>query len=201
MENYETASNLLDIVLSNTFSRASLFHRLNLTREFLEYQYFKPHENNNLTYLLNEFIDLKRENRDEFTALFAWNAPFFNKFDLKNFYGLLEKIENEARKLPSAILHIPFPEPPYEISKLCDWFRMNVHPKFVIDTRFDRKLIGGCAIDYKGVHYDFSLRYFLEKNKASIKAVIEDYLNKPDELRGKVRASRISPMTSNQNGT
>lgn len=167
---------LLEIILSNTYSRQSLKHRLNLTREFLEFHFFSPHENQNLIYLLNRFVDQKKEGRDEFNALYTWGNDFFDSLKRENFYDYLEKISQAAREIPEAILYLPFMPPIYEEPKLCGWFRENVKPRFLISVKFNRNLIGGCALVWKGVYYDFSLRYYLTKSRVTIKKVVEEYL-------------------------
>ncbi len=168
---------MLETIIANTYTRNSLAHRLDLAKGFLEYYFFQGHENRNLIYLLNEYINLKKENRDEFNAMVAWSYPFFNQVNKSNFYGVLSRLETAMKALDGATIYLPIILPPYEHPKLCGWFRANVHPRFIIDLRFDRSLIGGCAIVYKGVYHNFSLRYFLERDKPAIKSVVEEYLS------------------------
>ena len=171
---------LLTIFLANTLTKDSAQHRLSLTKEFLEYYFFTKHENQNLIYLLNKFINEKKENRDEFNALFTWGYHFFDLFTKKNMYNLLTELENRVRDLPTAVVYLPFVLPVYALPKLSAWFRTNVHPNFIIDLKSDRDLIGGCAIVWKGTYHDFSLRYFLSIKKAAVKKIVDDFLP-PDQ--------------------
>lgn len=177
---------LLTNFLSNTFTQDSAQHRLALTKEFLEYYFFTSHENQNLTYLLNKFINEKNENRDEFNALFGWGYRFFESFNRDNLYQLLATLESEVKNLPIAILYLPIVLPIYHLPRLSGWFRRNIRPNFLLDIKFDRDLIAGCAIVWQETYYDFSLRYFLNLNKPAIKKIIEDYLPKTEAAQAEI---------------
>ena len=166
---------LLEVILANTFTVSDFNHRLSLLKGFLEYQFFKPHENLNLFYLLNEFINSNKELRDEFNALSGWGQSFYDSFNKINFYQLVSSLEKEVSSSPTVTLYLPFVPRLYEVPKLASWFRQNVHPQTMIDIKLDRRLIGGTAIVWKGNYYDFSLRYYLAKSKESILKVIAGY--------------------------
>lgn len=169
---------LLETILTNTYTKADLEHRLGLLKEFLEFQFFKPHQNLNLTYLLNDFINEKKEPRDEFNALFAWGFDFFNRFKEQNLYENLKEIGAQSLELPVVEMFLPIVLPIYEVPKLGNWLRENVSKNILVDLRLDPKLIGGCALAWKGTYRDFSLRFYIEKRKESVQKVIEDYLDK-----------------------
>ena len=166
----------LATILTNTYTRTTLNGRLSLLRQFLEYRYFTAHASPNLFFLLNEFFNQKGLSRDEFNALLAWDYPFYATFNRQNFYGAVEALEEEARKLPEVVLFLPFSPTIYEIPKLCGWVRQNVSPRTILNVKFDGSLIGGCSVVWKGVYHDFSLKYYLQKSKPAIKQVVEDYL-------------------------
>lgn len=165
---------ILETILSNTFDKISLNHRLNLLKGFLEYQFFSPHENTNLIYLLNQYFTLKRESRDDFNALVSWDNEFFNSFDQKNLYRNFNKISQEVLDLPTVTVYLPFRPSIYEIPRLGGWFRKNVSPKAIMDVKSDKSLIGGCALIWKGIYRDFSLRFYIEKNKVKLTKVVSD---------------------------
>lgn len=168
---------LLLTVLTNTFAKNSLQHRLKLLREFLEFKYFTPHKNDNLIFLLNEFFINRQESRDEFNALNAWGYDFYNQFSRENFYQKLNEINQVSQTLPEVAVYLPVELPIYDIPKLGTWFRTNVNDRAIIDIKFDRTLIGGCALAFGGNYQDFSLRYYLEKNKEAVRKLIEDFLS------------------------
>ena len=167
---------LLDTILTNTYSTADLQHRLTLLREFLEDFFFTPHEHPNLIFLLNKFFVRKNESRDEFNALNAWGYSFYSQFNRENLYPTLEAIEKSAESLPTVTLFLPFVPPMYEVPKLGKWLRSNVDPRALMEIKTDIQLIGGCAVSYRGVYRDYSLRYYLQKSKPAILKVIGEYL-------------------------
>lgn len=166
----------LKTILSNTYSRTSLKSRLSLLRDFLEFQFFSPHANPNLFYLINEYFLAKNISRDEFNAFMTWDYSFFNQFSKESFYAQLQHLEEEATKMPLIRLFLPFNPPVYEVPKLGIWFRENIAEDILVDIKLDPNLIGGCALVWKDVYHDFSLRYYLEKNKAAVKNEIERFL-------------------------
>lgn len=182
---------LLTTILGNTFRQSDLKHRLVLLRQFLEFRFFKAHKNENLVFQLNEFFVSKKESRDEFNALNSWGYSFFSQFNKENSYKNLDAIEVAVQTLPVMTVYLPLELPIYEIPKLGAWLRLNVADNLIFDLKIDRALIGGCALAYRGNYRDFSLKFYLEKNKAAVKRVIEDYL----ELKLKVQ--RVNqPQTS-----
>lgn len=167
---------LLDTILTNTYSTADLRNRLTLLREFLEDYFFTPHEHPNLIFLLNEFFVRKDESRDEFNALNAWNYSFFSQFTKENCYATIEALEKASANLPVVTLFLPFSPTLYEIPRLGKWLRSNVDQKVLMEVKTDVSLIGGCAVSYKGIYQDYSLKYYLLKSKEAILKVIGDYV-------------------------
>lgn len=179
---------LLETILTNTYTKEDLQHRLTLLREFMEYQFFKPHEKTNVVYLLNEFIDQKKESRDEFNALNAWDYPFYSRFNKENVYENLKEIEKEAEKLPVITIYLPFNLPIFEAPKLGKWLRANIDPKILAEIKSDPSLIGGCSLVYKGEYRDLSLRFYIEKHKEAIRKVLESYLERKEGVAAQARA-------------
>lgn len=170
-------NNLLTTILTNTYTQSDLNHRLGLLKGFLEFWYYQPHEKTNFLFLLNEFFTRGEESRDEFNALNFWGPNFYGEFSKENLYQLLNQIKKEAEALPTVTIFLPFVPPIYEIPKLGEWFRQNVSLAAVIDVKSDPRLIGGCALARRGVYQDFSLRYYIEKNRPAVLKVIADYVS------------------------
>lgn len=173
---------LLDIVLTNTYAIADLKNRLTILREFLEDYFFTPHEHPNLIFLLNEFFVRKDESRDEFNALNAWGYGFYSQFTKENLYQTLDSIEKSADELPTVTLFLPFAPTLYETPRLGKWLRSNVDPRSLMEVKTDISLIGGCAVSYKGIYRDYSLKYYLLRSKAAILKVIGDYVRPTGEV-------------------
>jgi F0F1-type ATP synthase delta subunit len=161
--------NLLETILGNTYTKTDLQHRVTLLREFLEYQFFKPHDKVNLVYLLNEFINTKGELRDEFNALMAWDFSFYSQFNKENVYNVLEQIEKESEKLPVVTIYLPFVLPIFETPKLGNWLRKNIASNVIAEIKTDATLIGGCSVVWNGEYRDFSLRSRMGKHKGTVK--------------------------------
>lgn len=165
----------LKTILSNTYTKSSLLSRISLLRNFLEFQYFLPHEKQNLFFLLNEYITDENISRDELNALTAWDYPFYDQFTPNNLYLTLKNLGTEALRLDLVTVFLPFYASIYEVPKLGTWFRKEINEEIILDIKVDVSLIGGCALSWKGVYHDFSLRYYLEKNKNKINSMLNDY--------------------------
>ncbi|MEK7611421.1 MAG: hypothetical protein AAB486_03575 [Patescibacteria group bacterium] len=173
---------LLETILTNTYSTADLRNRLTLLREFLEDYFFTPHEHPNLIFLLNEFFVKKDESRDEFNALNAWGYGLYSQFTKENLYPALDSIEKSAADLPTVTLFLPFAPTPYETPRLGKWLRSNVDPRALMEVKIDISLIGGCAVSYKGIYRDYSLKYYLLRSKVAILKAIGDYVRPGVEI-------------------
>jgi hypothetical protein len=173
---------LLETILTNTYSTADLRNRLTLLREFLEDYFFTPHEHPNLIFSLNEFFVRKEESRDEFNALNAWGYGFYSQFTKENLYPTLDSIEKNGMSLPTVTLFLPFAPMLYETPRLGKWLRSNVNPRALMEVKIDVSLIGGCAVSYKGIYRDYSLKYYLLRSKAAILKVIGEYVRPAGEV-------------------
>ncbi len=167
---------LLTTILTNTYATKDFAHRVNLLQEFLESFFFQPHEHPNLIFLLNDFFVKKDESRDEFNALNAWSYPFYNQFNAQNLYPLLAHLRQAADNLPVVTLFVPFSPELYEVPRLGKWFRANVGPTVLMEIKTDPRLLGGCALSWKGIYKDFSMRYYLQKSRTAILKVIGEYV-------------------------
>ncbi len=59
------------------------------------------------------------------------------------------------------------------------WLREHLkNPELLFDVKIDSSLIGGCAISYKGVYRDYSLKARIAANKANLMEEFRGYLRK-----------------------
>jgi F0F1-type ATP synthase delta subunit len=62
-----------------------------------------------------------------------------------------------------------------EIAKIAGWFRTNVRKDMILEVKIDANVTGGCALIWNNTYYDFSLRYFMRKERAGIVSMLNAY--------------------------
>lgn len=112
----------------------------------------------------------------------AWvnslGEDFLKTFSPTNLDVTLEKLSQDIKILPHLTIFVPFDMPDTEVNKIGIWLRTNTKQKFVFETKIDPDLIGGCALSYKGIYKDYSLRVSIEENKQQIRENLNSYLKK-----------------------
>ncbi len=74
---------------------------------------------------------------------------------------------DEIKAIEPLYFYLPFELPEEEILKISSKLRRDYGKQFLIETRVDPQLLGGCALSYKGVYKDYSLKDRLNKTKIS----------------------------------
>lgn len=157
-------NNPVDLFLQNTYSLSQVRIRLLVLKSYLSQRFFHAP-----TISLSE------------SDLFFVNSlgeDFFKQFSPTNLDASLEKLSQDVKALPHLIIFVPFDIPEEDVNKIGIWLRTNTKQKFVFETKIDPDLIGGCALSYKGIYKDFSLRLKIEENKQKIKENLNSYLKK-----------------------
>lgn len=113
-------------------------------------------------------------------ALDGW----FEHFDKKildevtnsNFSQINEYIENFLSGTNLIAIYFVFVPGDPQLKEVGDWLRENLkNPKLIFDVKIDPSLIGGCAIVYKGVYKDYSLRSKITANKGKLMEEFRKY--------------------------
>lgn len=115
----------------------------------------------------------------------ALDKHWLESFDPKLFLGVTNDQFNSIKLYidvfinntpPLSIYFVFLPEPP-QIKEVGDWLRKNLNnPKLIFDIKVDPSLIGGCAVVYKGVYRDYSLKAKISEHKEEIMGEFRKYL-------------------------
>lgn len=90
----------------------------------------------------------------------------------------LKTLKKEILTLPEVKLIIAFEPPITFISKVYDLIQNSMKEKIVLDIIFDRQVIGGAIIIYRGKYIDFSFRRVFNSELDKTRDEILDILNK-----------------------
>lgn len=156
-------SDIVEIILKDTFTLPKLNKRVRILRSFLE----------------NRLFASDRQTSFEETDL-AWlknlGEPFLDQFNQKNIYEILTETEDKIKKLAPLIIYLPFPVNDQSEVQIGSYMRKLFPNIYLFDPKFDPNLIAGCAFSWKGVLKDYSLRARVEEKKAEVLSGFKKYL-------------------------
>lgn len=141
-------SNLLNLILSNTFTPAQALNKLHQLKKKAVAVFFqvspKPDP------ILPQYI-----NRD-------------------NVYQVFEAAEKEIKAIPALVIYLPIELPSEQLIILGNYVRKffnNDH--FLIEVKLDPTLLAGPAFVWQGIYKDYSIRQKLLENHQAILEIIK----------------------------
>src|SRR3989338_3041485 len=168
--------------LTTTFTKNQALRRLRLAKELLELLFFQGANPDDFE---NTFNKLKAKYSPYFVGqegleedvkfIYTLGPNFFKNFSTVNINdqtALLEKSINDTKNI---LMYLPFELPEDQVIVLGGWFKKNLGEDTLFEINYDPELIGGCAISYKGIYKDFSLRAKVDENKVKILEVLGGY--------------------------
>jgi F0F1-type ATP synthase delta subunit len=95
----------------------------------------------------------------------------------ENFHAVNEYIDNFISNATTLSIYFVFIPDHAQVKEIGEWLRTSLNnPKLIFDVKIDPSLIGGCAIAYKGVYKDYSLKARIEANKEKLMEEFRRYL-------------------------
>lgn len=86
-----------------------------------------------------------------------------------DFVRITQYLEDFMRTQEALAIYFVFMPERAQIKEVGEWLRLNLkHPRQIFQIKVDPTLIGGCAIAYKGVYKDYSLRSKIANNKSRL---------------------------------
>ncbi len=155
---------LLGIFLANTYSTYQARTRLLVLKQHLETRFFNKAQGS--------------QDPANITWLQSLGEDFFHEINQMNAYQVLGNLEKEIKKMSTLTLFIAFSMPDEEVNRLGVWLRMVMitRPNLLLEIKIDPNLLAGCALSWKGIYRDYSLRQRIETNKEKIIANLKNYL-------------------------
>lgn len=157
-------NDLLNAILTNTYSLTQLKHRLNILKTYLVKAFFGE----------TEQLPLSRE---DLTWLNSLPEQIYQKFNKDNVYQIFDELQQLSSKLTPLTIYLTFDPDDATLAQIAGYVRkVFANPFLIIDTKFDPKLIAGCSLAWKGVLKDYSLRSRIEEKKMEILANFKKFL-------------------------
>jgi hypothetical protein len=172
---------ILNKLINESATRIQALRRLRILREFVNYRMFDGNVQKDISSLLSSFkkayLDrskkeesslIQKENEKDINFLEELDPKIFDQFNSFNITDNLKKLEAQIYAAKTVFLFIPFDMPNKEVGQLSSWVKGNFGDETLLDFKYDHTLIGGCAISYKGVLKDFSVKALINQRKPEI---------------------------------
>lgn len=158
-------------MLQNTYTTDDLVERLGLMRIYYNKRLFVGGENSTLKEVIQNECD-----EHTFLSLEAW-VKVFEKENIQPLvvFEALDTVQEDLGGVPAVTLYVPVRFSHEQIERFGVWFRENVQPNILLSLHIDPRATGGCSFIWNNIFYDFSLKYFIEKQKEDIVATFDKY--------------------------
>lgn len=162
-------TNLLEVILSNTFTKNQAEKKIIVLKNFLL---------NNIFAISKKKVSSEAITDNPKLALWVENLDksVLSSVTPQNIYEIFEKMETEVKAIEPLVLYLPYELPEEEINQIGTTLRKDYGPKFLIEISIDPNLIAGCALSYKGIYKDYSVRQKITDNKQEILAIFKNYV-------------------------
>ena len=154
---------ILDKILINTYTMASLKRRLKALKSRLSEQFFGGDTNKEMVI-------------EETNWLNTYGVQFLSDFQKETFYQSIGKIEQLVNLIKPLTIYISFPADEESIKNIGIKVRETYSQKVVIDLKYDPDLIGGCAFIWNGVYRDYSIRNTLKLDREKLLESFKSFL-------------------------
>lgn len=158
-------NDILNTILETTYSLTQLKHRVRLLKSYLEKAIFSA--------------QAKEENANQADLNWLNSLPdnFFKNFNKDNIYQIFQILEPQIAKLPVLIIYLAFEADDQVLSQLGPMVRKTQqNPHLLIDVKVDPDILAGCALSWKGMYKDYSLRAKIEEKKSEIMENFKQFL-------------------------
>lgn len=168
---------VLQKIISNTFTKQDFYARLAVVEECLEKALFTSETETDTTHRTALITDFARQTgRGDMAAFIeGWGDDVLNSFTASDLYLQMEELKSSVESLPTLVLYAPVLLKNEDMVDVGKWSREQFDPRVMIDLMVDPKALGGCAFVWEGEYYDYSLNYFFNKKEAEIVELIRSY--------------------------
>lgn len=169
------SGDILERVLSNTYSMSDAYRRLLVLEDMLQRLLFKEDQSpSSVDEILHNQYETQSE-RASGEAVAAWGTPLFDRFSKENLHLEMQTLKSTIEALPRLVLYVPILFDAKHIEEIGKWCRTHIDQRLLLDLRVDPQAAGGCIIVWHDTLHDFSLRYFMQKRKAEFEKILEEH--------------------------
>lgn len=166
---------LFTALTKNFYTIQDIYLATSLLKEFFDSYFFTSKKKESCKPALKKFLKKHGEFEHINRGLLSLGDDFYETFNPDTSASIFDLLAKKIEECKQIILYVPILLPFDETKKIGEWIHANIEKSILIDLKVDRFAAGGCAFVWNGVHYDFSLRYFLKKKEKEIIQMIRSY--------------------------
>lgn len=158
--------NLFDQILEDTYTQTDALRRLRLIKYLATAKLFGSSK------------EKEEETLAEDSAWLSTQDKTLALLTRENVYQETETASDKILSIKPLIVYLPFELLYQEVQKLGQHLRTTYGKNFLVEVKIDPNLIAGCALVWKGVYKDYSLRQKIQEQKEKILQVFRSYAKK-----------------------
>lgn len=159
---------LLDIILADTFIKSDSLKKVVVLRNHLVKKIFN-------TSIAPETADISEDPKMTIWVL-NLNPALFSAITQANVYTTFDNLESTIKAIEPLMLYLPYELPEKEVTQIGNKLRDDYGPHFLMEINMDPNLIAGCAISFKGIYKDYSVKYRITEKKQAILSTFRQYV-------------------------
>ena len=164
---------IISTILENTYTTDDLIERLGLMRLYYGKRIFSK----GATLTIDDVLGTECESHT-LEALRMWEERFqTNNIQPIVVYEALDTVQEEVAGMPSVVVYVPVRFTGEHVVRFGTWFRTHVQPNILLTLRVDPRSAGGCSLIWKDMYYDFSLHYYIQRNREDIVSMFNSHIH------------------------
>lgn len=160
---FKLMDDTLQIILQDSYSLSSVKHHLRVLKAQLSRGFFGAEA-------------IKDLSDADLIWISSLPKDFLTRFNKDNLSQIFSELEAKINQIQTLIIYIPF-ESNDEIAKaISTKIKETFQKQILLDIKLDPGLIGGCALSFKGIYKDFSIRARIEEKKSELSKNFKQFL-------------------------
>lgn len=161
---------ILDELLKDTFTLEVLRKRYQVLKGKIEGDiYHQEGESGIMNHESSGLDDIEKGGLRGAERLKGFDEELLKGVKSSDYSKITDYIEDFIKNLEALSIYFVFVPDEKQIKEVGTWLRGNLkNPRLIFQVKIDPALIGGCAIAYKGVYKDYSLRSKIGENKSKL---------------------------------
>jgi F0F1-type ATP synthase delta subunit len=159
-----TYEEILAKVLENTYTKQELVKRVRILKSYIKDRIF------------SSTVTVDNIDASEIEWLSSLEVQFLNFFNKYNIDPIFKTLDEEILKVDPLTVYLAFEPDKQSIRSISHFLKEEYGRYILIDIKFDPNLIAGCALVWKGIYRDYSLRAKITSNRDEIIASFRRYV-------------------------
>lgn len=150
-------NNILAKLLENTYTLSGLKKKIKALKSALQEEYFGKGD--------TDTLNIQQEEKEWLKGL---PHDFLIQFKKEDFNEIFKLLESRVDSLSPLTMYLAFEPKKEQLDEIGEYIRKNFSKDILADIKIDPSLIGGCALIWKGVYKDYSLKSRIQSKKEEI---------------------------------